>query len=270
MELNSLLPRPASAKELHSWKPHLFLPVSLDETNQEHPLQMDFLNDYSARLKKQESYQSAISSILSWLYCELPGEEIQGPIQVHDPSEVSMRSLLLRDYISAYGEQHYLDWHLLFLLSQSIKPNAKKPDRTEHDLLEFNSVLDEMASSVVENPDILDMYSNGDESLGTWVKALDMLASTMQTDSLNQILDFVAMLTNPHVELIARYERSTMNKFTLWGKRTKNGFFTDHTRFDRKVIGQKGVVRKQYHRQMLHEFNAFLLKRGFEILGIEE
>jgi hypothetical protein len=231
---------------------------------------MEFLNDYSDRLKKKQSYQQAISSILSWLYCELPGEEIQGPIQVHDPSEVSMRTLLLRDYISAYGEQHYLDWHLLFLLSQSIKPNQRNSERSEHDLLEFNSVLDEMAASVVLNPEILDLYRDGDESLETWVKALELITSTMETDSLNQILDFVAMLTNPHVELLARYERSTMNKFTLSGRRTKNGFFTDHTRFDRKLIGQKGVVRKQYHRQMLKEFNTYLLKRGFEILGIDE
>jgi hypothetical protein len=270
VELNSLLQNPASNKELDSWKPHLFLPVSLNEINQEHPIQMEFLNDYSDRLKKKQSYQQAISSILSWLYCELPGEEIQGPIQVHDPSEVSMRTLLLRDYISAYGEQHYLDWHLLFLLSQSIKPNQRNSERSEHDLLEFNSVLDEMAASVVLNPEILDLYRDGDESLETWVKALELITSTMETDSLNQILDFVAMLTNPHVELLARYERSTMNKFTLSGRRTKNGFFTDHTRFDRKLIGQKGVVRKQYHRQMLKEFNTYLLKRGFEILGIDE
>ena len=127
-----------------------------------------------------------------------------------------------------------------------------------------------MAASVVMNPEILDLYSSGNESLETWIKALELITSTMETDSLNQILDFVAMLTNPHVELLARYQTNTMNKFTLLGRRTKNGFFTDHTRFERKVIGQKGVVRKQYHRQMLHEFNTYLLKRGFEVLGIEE
>jgi len=264
VELNSLLQHPASLAQLKSWRPHPFLPLTLEEKTQEKPTNMKFLNEYSLKLRER-NYQEIISTMLTWLHTDLPGEEIEGQIPVDGSIEPGMRSLLLRDYMSAYNQQHFLDWHLLFLLSQSIKPNEEVNDRSEHDNLPFNAVLDSMASAVATNPDILDIYSNDKDTLETWIHALEMITTNVQAGMLNQISDFVAMLANPYVELLARYKKSTMNKFTLRGRGVRNGFFTDHTRLGRGVIGKKGVIRQNYHQQMLREFNTYLLQRGLEL-----
>ena len=269
VELNGILKYPATLTELKSWRPHPFLPLTLEEKTQEKPSNLKFLEEYSLKLRER-SYQETISTMLTWLYTDLPGEETEDQIPVDGSIEPGMRSLLLRDYMSAYNQQHFLDWHLLFLLSQSVKPNEEVDDRSEHDLLSFNAVLDSMASAAATNLDILDVYSSDKDTLEIWIHGLEMITSNVQPGMLHQVSDFVAMLADPYVELLARYKKSTMNKFTLRGRGVRNGFFTDHTRLSESVIGKKGIIRKQYHRQMLREFITFLLKRGFEILGIEE